>query len=677
MAYSPRMQRRRRFRPVLAALAALLLVAPATEAPAQPWASEAARGAGRLALAAAAAQRWSEADGLAAEADPLARKIVTWTRLHSRGAPATAAEIVGFVEANPDWPFQEGLARRAEEALAAEPDDALALRWLALRPRTIRTLEAAQRLADALTRAGRAEEAAALLRAAWLEAAPNGPAEDAFLARNAGLLSAEDHARRFRRLLFSHDASAAARQAARLDGVRRAAAQSAVAALTDRPEAEALAPDVAVGGDLGLLYARARWLRRRDRDLEAAALWRAEGPAAQRGMADGPARAVWIERHILSRKLLRLGEPRAAYEVAAGHGLTEPGEPRQEAEFLAGFIALRRLGDPARAARHFAAVAEDSRSAITRARSAYWEGRAHAAHGDQPRARERYAAAAAFPTAYYGQLAALELGEDAARLAARIAAVPAVPVNAAQERAFAAKELARAVVTLADLGDSRRARAFILRLREIAAEPAEQVLAARLAIAIGRPDHAVWVARRAGAEGIVMLSEGWPTPYAPPVASPEPAVIHAITRQESNFDTEAVSGSNARGLMQLLPGTAAQVARRLGVPHALPMLTADPAHNMRLGAAYLDEMLARFDGALPLAAAAYNAGPRRVEEWLGTYGDPRAGAIPMLDWIELIPFAETRNYVQRVIENVVVYRARDPAAAALEHPLARWLRDGS
>jgi soluble lytic murein transglycosylase len=158
-------------------------------------------------------------------------------------------------------------------------------------------------------------------------------------------------------------------------------------------------------------------------------------------------------------------------------------------------------------------------------------------------------------------------------------------------------------------------------------------------------------------------------------------VIFAITRQESNFDTEAVSSSNARGLMQLLPSTAAQVARRLGVPHTLVMLTADPAHNMRLGAAYLDEMLARFDGALPLAAAAYNAGPRRVEEWIGTYGDPRGGAgdngVAMLDWMELIPFSETRNYVQRVIENVVVYRTREPATAGLEHPLARWLRDGS
>jgi soluble lytic murein transglycosylase len=313
---------------------------------------------------------------------------------------------------------------------------------------------------------------------------------------------------------------------------------------------------------------------------------------------------------------------------------------------------------------------------ITRARAGYWQGRALVARGDEGRARESYAAAAALPVAFYGQLAALALGEDAARLSARVLAAPTPAPTNDQALAFGARELARAAVTLADLGDPRRALTFLLRLRETGAEPADQALAAKLAAMIGRPDHAVWIARRAGAEGIILLPEGWPTPYQPPVATPEPAMIWAIARQESNFDAEAVSRSNARGLMQLLPSTAQQVARRLGMPHQTPMLTSSPEHNMRLGAAYLDQMLTRYDGALALAAAAYNAGPNRVDEWLSTYGDPRAGGVDKIDWIELIPFSETRNYVQRVIENVVVYRARDPATAALEHPLARWLRGG-
>jgi soluble lytic murein transglycosylase len=426
--------------------------------------------------------------------------------------------------------------------------------------------------------------------------------------------------------------------------------------------------------DIGVAYEQARLLRRRDRDAEAAAAWVA-AERLQRDLPADAARAIWVERQVLSRKLLRLGQERDAYRIAAAHGQAAPGEPRQEGEFLAGFIALRRLNDAAAAERHFTALGQDSRSVITRARSAYWQGRALAARGDAGGARARYAAAADLPVAFYGQLGALALGEDEARLSARVARAAAPPVTTPRAADFAARELARAVLTLADLGDTRRARIFLLRLEDLANDGTDRMLAARLAAHIGRPDHAVWVARRAGAAGDMLLPIGWPAPYAPPVSSPEPAFINAIARQESNFDTEAVSGANARGLMQLLPSTATIVARRLGMPFQVAQLTASPETNMRLGAAFLDEMLARYDGALPLAAAAYNAGPGRVDQWLGTYGDPRGGGgVDMIDWMEQIPFTETRNYVQRVIENVIVYRAQDASAAAREHPLARYLR---
>lgn len=545
--------------PLLALPLALLATAPVRAQPevlppaavARP--DEAARAAGRQALAAAAGQRWVEAGALALAADPLVVKLVEWQRLQVRGT-AGAPAITAFAEANPDWPAQETLARRAEEALAADPDDALALRWFARSPP--RTPEGAARHADALARAGR--EAAAGLQAAGL------------------------------------------------------------------------------------------------------------------------ARAAWNARQIEARRALREGDAPGAYALAAGHGIPQSGEPRQEAEFLAGFLALRRLNDPGLAAAHFARVGEGSRSVITRARAAYWQGRAAEAAGGAAEARARWAEAAALPVAFYGQLASLALGEPPARLAGRIRAVPQPAADPERARRFAGRELTRAAAVLAELGEVRRARAFLLRLEELAPDGTDRLFAARLGRAMGRPDYGVWVARRAGASGTVLLAEGWPTPYPVPVASPEPALIHAIARQESNFDPEAVSSSNARGLMQLLPGTAQQVARRLGLAHANPMLTQDPAHNIRLGAGYLDEMLERFGGAVPLAAAAYNAGPRRVDEWLAAHGDPRAeGGPSMLDWMEAIPFAETRNYVQRVVENVAVYRALDPAAAGLAHPMARWLAPAS
>ncbi len=659
-----------RRRTVLALPLALALPRAGLAQPAGPGTAEARRSAGRQAIAFANNQRWAEADAAAQSADPLIRKLVAWMRLQSRSSAAAAQEIVAFTLANPGWPAQDTLSRRAEEALATDPNDSLAAEYFAAR--APRTLDGYQRLADALARAGRAEEAAKIIRIGWQDAPADPMAEPAYLDRNAASLTPEHHWQRFDRLALAREAAAAGRTLAYLDPARQGIAAARLAYAADSADADLPALATAAASDAVLAFERARWLRRRDRDAEAAACW-ATSPAA----SPEAARAAWPERQLLARKLIRLGDPRTAYAVAARHGLEMPGEARQEAEFLAGFIALRRLDDAATAERHFTLLAEGSRSVITRARALYWQGRALAARGDAATARQRYAAAAEFPLAFYGQLGALALGEDGAALSARIARTPAPAASASLAATFADQELARLVLALADIGETRRARTILLRLEEIAADPAEKLLAAQLATRTGRPDHAVWIARRAGATGLMLLADGWPAPYPAPTDGPEPALTFAITRQESNFDPEAVSSANARGLMQLLPSTAQLVARRLSLPYAVGMLTADPVLNMRLGAGYLSQLLDRFAGTLPFAIAGYNAGPGRVDEWVGTFGDPRGGSIAMLDWMELIPFGETRNYVQRVIENMAIYRARDmsrdPGAAALPHPMTRWL----
>jgi soluble lytic murein transglycosylase len=655
-----------RRRTVLALPLALALPQGGLAQSAGPGAAETMRSAGRQAVAFAGSQRWAEADAAALSADPLIRKLVAWMRLQSRGSGATAPEIAAFALANPAWPAQEALSRRAEEALAADPNDTLAAEYFAAR--APRTLEGYQRLADALARAGRGEEAAKIIRIGWQEAPADPIAEPGYLDRNAASLTPEHHWQRFDRLALAREAAAAGRTLAYLDPARQGIAAARLAYAADQADADLPALATAAAADAALAFERARWLRRRDRDAEAAACW-ATSPAPTQEVA----RAAWPERQLLARKLIRLGDPRTAYAVAARHGLEVPGEARQEAEFLAGFIALRRLDDAASAERHFTLLAEGSRSVITRARALYWQGRALAARGDAAAARQRYAAAAEFPVTFYGQLGALAIGEDGAALSARIARTPVPAASASLAAGFAGNEMARLVLALADIGETRRARTFLLRLEETAADPAERVLVAQLASRIGRPDHAVWVARRAGATGLMLLADGWPTPYPAPADGPEPALTYAITRQESNFDPEAVSSANARGLMQLLPSTAQLVARRLSLPYAVGMLTADPVLNMRLGAGYLAQLLDRFAGTLPFAIAGYNAGPGRVDEWIGTFGDPRGGTTAMLDWMELIPFGETRNYVQRVIENMAIYRARDPAAAALPHPMTRWL----
>ncbi|WP_149537854.1 lytic transglycosylase domain-containing protein [Siccirubricoccus phaeus] len=628
--------------------------------------TEAMRAAGRQAIALANAQRWPEAEATAAGADPLLAKYIAWLKLQSRSSGAAAAEITAFALGNPDWPAQEALGRRAEEALLLEPDDGLVAQWFAAR--APRSLDGFQRLAEALARAGKPTEAAEVLRTGWAETPGDLAAEPAYRDRAAGLLQPEQHWRRFDRLALARDFSGAARVLPLLAPERQGLAAARLAYAADRPDADQPALAGAAPGDAALTAERARWLRRRDQDAEAAACW----AALRAPPNEAAARASWPERQILARKLLRLGDPRAAYAICARHGIQAAGEPRQEAEFLAGFLALRKLGEPVVAERHFALLGEDSRSAITRARSFYWQGRAALAQGQQARARQRFAAAAEFPTAFYGQLAALALGENGARLARRLAALPQPGMAPGIE----AHELAQLCRVLAELGEARRARIFLLRLEELAVEPAAKAEVVRFAHRIGRPDHAVWVARRAGAAGLMLPREGWPSPYPAPPEAPEPALVQAIARQESNFDPEAVSSSNARGLMQLLPSTAQAVARRLGLRHATAMLTANPAHNLRLGAAYLDELLLRFSGALPFAVAGYNAGPGRVDEWLGSYGDPRMDGPTMLDWMEQIPFSETRNYVQRVLENLAIYRAQSPATAGLDHPMTAWLRDG-
>ncbi|WP_424811714.1 lytic transglycosylase domain-containing protein [Roseococcus sp. YIM B11640] len=648
--------------PALALTATLSLPLALPAAWAQP-----AREAGRQALAAAQSQRWIDAQQAAASADPLVAKMVNWMRFTQRGGSSSAAEIVAFIEGAADWPSQDALARRAEELLASDPDDALAIRFFT--PRPARTLDGAIRHVTALQNAGRTSEARAAARRAWAEDTPSDAfAETTFLERAGSLLNSDDHWARFNRLSFGRDPAAGQRLAPLLDPQRRALAQTRLAYAVDGGASD---PNPAAAArDAGATLERARGLRRRDQDAAAAAAW-AAGVDAQANLPADAQRAIWTERQVLARKLVRLGDPRTAYTVAAQHGQTLPGESRQEAEFLAGFIALRLLDDPVRGLAHFQRLGEGSRSAITQARAAYWQGRAER---DPARAQAQFQRAAAFPVTFYGQMGALALGEGGTQISQRIASLPVPRPTEAEARAFLERELPRLVFTLGELGEARRARPFLLRLEETAPSNAERLLVARLATIIGRPDFAVWVARRGGAHGAMLVEDGWPAPYPAPEGGAEPAVVFAITRQESNFDTEAVSSASARGLMQLMPATAQNVARRMGVPHQVGWLTSDPTHNIRLGSFYIQDRLDTFGGVMPFAFAAYNAGGGRVTEWISTFGDPRGGGIPMLDWMELIPFGETRNYVQRVIENVAVYRARNPRAASMDHPMAQWTR---
>lgn len=613
--------------------------------------------------------RWTEAaTAAAAEADPVAAKLVTYYRMMAPGA-ATAGEISAFRTESPDWPLQATLARRRDEALAADPDDASVLAECGRGG--VELPGALARCATAYGAAGRAADATAAVRRAWVALPGDAGAEAAFLSVWAAQLTTAEQWQRFDRLAWT-DGAAASRQMGRLGGAERAAAAARLALRRDDPGAPALVAALteAQRGDPALVLEQARYLRRANRDAEAVALWRGAGATAERAAPAERLAAFWDERNIMVRRRLRDGDNDGAYALAAEHA-QRAGEALLDAEFLAGFVALRRLNDPARAAPHFRRLAEASRAAITQARAHFWLARA--AGTDEALAKREYAAAAAFPNTFYGQLAILALGDGAAGLAARIQATRDPVWDADRALAFAGRELARAAAYLVGWGDRRRAQSFLLRLDETAPDPVDRSLSARLALGFGMPETAIGIARRAGRDGVVLLESGWPQAASIPAdAGVEAPLALGVIRQESSFDPITTSGAGARGLMQLMPATAAAVARQAGMRGSVAALMADADGNIRLGTAYLRGLMDQYDACIPLAVAAYNAGPSRVAEWLGTNGDPRTGGVEMIDWIELIPFGETRNYVQRVTENIVVYRAKLGLGAP--HPLAQWLR---
>ena len=618
--------------------------------------------------------RWADADTLAlASPDPVARKLVLYYRLLAPNG-AHPAEIAAFMADNPAWPNQALLSRRLAEALAVEPDERTVLDICTHQP--VREVASLLRCAAADATAGHAPDAAEVARQAWLTGITDAAGETAFMRQWGKVITPTDQWRRFDRLGWTDNGAVggtAWRQIARLDPAQRPAAEARLALKRDDASARALVTALPGGAtvDPALMLELAKWLRRAGQDDDAQKLWLAMGAAAEHAAPPERRAAFWDERNLLARRRLHNADAAGAYALADG-ATDMPAAQAIDAEFLAGFIALRRRGDTDGAARHFHALAALSPAAITQGRAYYWLGRTADARHDSDGARVAYTTAAAWPTTFYGQLAARALGEDDAALAARIRAARDPGWTPRRALDFAGTENARAAALLVEWGEPRRARSFILRLDELAADGTDRTLAARLAVGFGLPDLAVAIARRAGTSGVMLAEAGWPVAVDPPKGMVEPALALGLIRQESNFNTEAMSPVGARGLMQIMPGTAKAVAHRLGEATVnLPALSTDPAYNMRLGTAYLGDLLEQFGGAVPYAVAGYNAGPGRVADWLATNGDPAApNGIDMIDWIELIPFAETRNYVQRVLENLVIYRAL--AGTVLPHPLARW-----
>ncbi len=602
------------------------------------------------------ANQWDQAAAAAAQyPDPVAGKLVTFYRLLDPGA-ASAAEIAAFLQDNPDWPLQDQLRQRLDAALGTEPDDATVRQLCTQYPPA--SAETLLRCADAEQAGGDGAAAARDARRAWISGDFSPAREAEIRAKWGDALTQADQWQRFAHLV-STDLGAAARQLQLLSPADQQAAAAWLGLLSGRADAWGAyaALPASARRDPGVFLAAATWLEQQNDLDQALQLWKKDGAAAQQAAEPAERSDFWDQRAILARDVLRENEAQAAYALETAP-LPIAGEAALDRDFLAGFIALEVLHTPAEAAKYFQALADLSKAAITQGRAHYWLGRAAAAGGDQPGARREYQEAAAWPTTYYGQLAALALGESPADLAARIRALSDPAWTSEQALDFASREVARAAGFLVAWGAPRRARAFVLKLVALAPDPAGRSLAARLALGFGLPDQAVAAGRVAGIYGEMLPEAGWPIPFQPPAGPVDPAVTLGVIRQESSFDVGASSAAGALGLMQLMPDTAERVARSLGERVSLAALAVDPVENMTLGSAYLLKLLNQFDGCLPLALAAYNAGPDQVSVWLAENGDPRLAGVSMIDWIELVSYGETRDYVERVIESIEIYQAK-------------------
>ncbi len=581
----------------------------------------------------------------------LAIDAAKWAGLRTHPREAGFSRLNQFVLEHPDWPAREWLLRRAEETLLGDhvPDATIKLLFADRKPLTASGKLA---LARVFAREGDFETASALAREAWRDDDLTESLEGLVRKEFMQFLTAADHKYRADRLLYA-EKNAAALRAAELAGPDIVLlARVRVAANNDYGNDRLFASvPPALQKDPGLLLARAHLLRKQEKIREAAAILLA-APREPALVIDGD--PWWTERRLVARKLLDLGEVKSAYLLCAQHGARSVSS-KVEAEFHAGWIALRFLNDPMAAERHFALLMQVAETPIQKSRGLYWRGRAlEARHtpDDDAAARAYYAEAATHSTTFYGQLAQARLGIDASPVR------PAPAMAEGDDR----DESVRVVELLLAVREKEPAAALAVEAVKHLNGGAQLAALGQIVARARDAKMSLTLGKLASYRGVALDDIAFPTYGVPQFVtlpgSASRSIVYAIARQESAFDAHALSSAGAMGLMQMIASTARSTALRAGLGFDPRRMLSEPAFNAQLGAAHLGTLLNEHKGSYLLTFAAYNAGGKRVKEWIDAYGDPRRSNVDPVDWVERIPISETRNYVQRVMENFVVYRAK-------------------
>ncbi len=600
--------------------------------------------------------------------DPAARDFGLWYRYgHTKSSSLNAEAVEKFRKTHLMWPRREKLREKAETSLFlrdASPERIKAF-FAESEPKTGAGMAA---LAGVYLKEGKKDEAEKLIDAAWRDDRVNEDAEKKILAKFSGMLEEDDHRARVDVLLYpdrAKAAPAALRVAKQLPEAERKKVKARIAVIKRESNAGKLLdalPDDAVKDDIGLRFNNIQWLRRTKDKEQRLIAWKLllDAPLKPDLLLD--MKEWWIERRVNVRAALNDGHPRTAYEIAAKHGLDTENlatdDQYIEAEFLAGWVALRYLNETPTALRHFLSMRRAAKDSRDVARAEYWLGRTALVLGDRSSAAIHFHVAAKYPQYFYGQLGRQALDPDPARL--EVTSTP-IPTQADIDR-FLSRNAVRA------MGVARAAKLqwvtpqFLLSLCRTLDNAAEVVLLAEYAKALGHNQMALRLSKIAFNRDLPMGDYALPVGVMPSFKSlvderVDPALVHALSRQESEFNAAAQSPVGASGLMQLMPATARGVARRYKVQYSKARLT-NAAYNTQLGEAFLSDLINNYDGSYFMALAAYNAGPGRVKEWVGIYGDPRKPDVDPIDWIERIPFTETRRYVIKIMETLQLYRSR-------------------
>ena len=585
-----------------------------------------------------------------AVSDPVARLTLRWAAIRLNSSENLGTErIMAFLRDAPQWPTRSFTARKAEAAfLGTIPNASAVLNFF--NSQAPQTQGGRLSYASALLQAGKTAEAQAMAQALWREEPLTAAQRTTMREQFGAALRASDHMARIDLLLVEGDRDGALKTAEWLGPGHVRWVRARIAAASGAKDAGKLLAEVpdALRRTPGYRLAHAQILR--DRPEEAARALAARGDEAEGKLGD----LMATERRIIATRLIENNRPDLAFAVMAHHE-ADSGSRSADADIFAAFIALRLMNDPKRAIPFLDRVLPSNANASLKARAAYWRGRAAEAMRADPTPFYRRAAESSIH--YYGQLAATRLGQRTLRL--RTGPEPRdqnTPVIQA--------------IRLLEAVDARDL-ALPLYIDMARQSPDAETISGlvRIARAHGDARGELTVARIAGQRGFAFEREAFPVlPSAERAFSGQPeewALAHAIAKQESGFDPKAVSTAGARGLMQVLPGTAKETARKIGRSYNLAALTADQGYNLMIGTAYFDELSKQFNGAMILAVASYNAGPGNVKKWIESFGDPRQPDTDPIDWVERIPFGETRTYVQRVIENWQVYRQRQNRVAML------------